>query len=131
MLVLNAVGSFMMGPTSALVWSMYGDVADFGQVKFGRRSTGLIHSASLFALKTGTVIAGFLGGWMLGLFGFIPNQVQSEKTLRGIFLMFSIIPAFFAIGKAIALILYPLNRRKVLENERELAHRKESAVVSQ
>jgi Na+/melibiose symporter-like transporter len=68
---------------------------------------------------------------MLGLFGFIPNQVQSEKTLRGIFLMFSIIPAFFAIGKAIALILYPLNRRKVLENERELAHRKESAVVSQ
>jgi GPH family glycoside/pentoside/hexuronide:cation symporter len=131
MLVLNAVGSFMMGPTSALVWSMYGDVADFGQVKFGRRSTGLIHSASLFALKTGTVIAGFLGGWMLGLFGFIPNQVQSEKTLRGIFLMFSIIPAFFAIGKAIALSLYPLNRRKVLENERELAHRKESAVVSQ
>jgi GPH family glycoside/pentoside/hexuronide:cation symporter len=128
MLALNAVGSFMMGPTSALVWSMYGDVADYGQVKFGRRSTGLIHSASLFALKTGTMIAGFLGGWMLGLFGFIANQAQSQKTLWGILLMFSIIPAFFAIGKAIALFLYPLNRRKVMENERELARRRESAV---
>jgi GPH family glycoside/pentoside/hexuronide:cation symporter len=125
MLILNAAGSFMMGPTSALVWSMYGDVADFGQVKFGRRSTGLIHSASLFALKTGTVIAGFLGGWLLNLFGFVANQAQSAKTLRGILIMFSIIPAFFAIGKAVALFLYPLDRQKVLENERELAHRKE------
>jgi GPH family glycoside/pentoside/hexuronide:cation symporter len=120
----------MMGPTSALVWSMYGDVADFGQVKFGRRSTGLIHSASLFALKTGTVIAGFLGGWLLNLFGFVANQEQSAKTLWGILLMFSIVPAFFAVGKAIAIFLYPLDRRIVMENERELARRRESAVGS-
>ncbi len=130
MLALNAVGSFMMGPTSALVWSMYGDVADFGQVKFGRRSTGLIHSASLFALKSGTVIAGLLGGWLLKLFGYIPNQLQSAATLRGILLLFSVIPAFFAVGKAAALFLYPLDRNRVMENERELARRRESAVVS-
>ena len=125
MLALNAVGSFMMGPTSALVWSMYGDVADYGQVRFGRRSTGLIHSASLFALKTGTMIAGFLSGWLLSLFGFVANQVQPEKSLWGILLMFSVIPAIFAICKAIALFLYPLNRREVLENEQELARRRD------
>jgi GPH family glycoside/pentoside/hexuronide:cation symporter len=125
MLALNAIGSFMMGPTSALVWSMYGDVADYGHVKFGRRSTGLIHSASLFALKSGTVIAGFLGGWLLSLFGYIANQEQSPVTIKGILLMFSILPAFFAIGKAIALFIYPLNRWQILENERELARRKE------
>ncbi|MBN1568499.1 MAG: MFS transporter [Acidobacteria bacterium] len=131
MLALNAVGSFMVGPTSALVWSMYGDVADFGQVKFGRRSTGLIHSASLFALKTGTVIAGFLGGWLLDLFGFVPNQEQSAKALWGILLMFTIIPSFFAVGKAVALFFYPLNRLRVLENERELARQRESTVAGQ
>lgn len=129
MLTLNAIGSFLMGPTSALVWSMYGDVADYGQVKFGRRSTGLIHSASLFALKSGTVIAGFLGGWLLSLFGYIANQEQSAVTIKGILLMFSIIPAFFAIGKAIALFIYPLNRQQILENEQELARRK-SVIVS-
>ncbi|NLT65801.1 MAG: MFS transporter [Acidobacteria bacterium] len=123
MMVLNAVGSFMLGPTSALVWSMYGDVADYGQLKFGRRSTGLIHSASLFALKTGTMVAGFLGGWLLELFDFVPNQLQSEKSLRGILLMFSVIPAIFAIGKGISLFLYPLDRRRVAEVERELAAR--------
>ena len=98
-------------------------MADYGQLKFGRRSTGLIHSASLFALKTGTMVAGFLGGWLLELFDFVPNQLQSEKSLRGILLMFSVIPAIFAIGKGISLFLYPLDRRRVAEVERELAAR--------
>jgi GPH family glycoside/pentoside/hexuronide:cation symporter len=123
MLAVNAVGSFMMGPTSALVWSMYGDVADYGQYKFGRRSTGLIHSASLFSLKTGSMIAGLLGGWMLSWFGFVANQEQSEHSLWGIMLMFSIIPAFFAVCKGIALWIYPLNNRKILKIEKELAER--------
>lgn len=124
MLALNAAGSFMMGPTSALVWSMYGDVADYGESRFGRRSTGLIHSASLFSLKTGTMIAGFLGGHLLAGFGFVANRAQSESTLRGILLMFSVIPALFAVGKGIALLLYPLDRGKVLAVERELAARR-------
>jgi glycoside/pentoside/hexuronide:cation symporter, GPH family len=129
MLALNIVGSFMMGPTSALVWSMYGDVADYGQVKYGRRSTGLIHSGSLFALKTGTVIAGFLCGKMLYWFGFVANQRQSDVSLWGICLMFTFIPAGFAICKGIMLLLYPLNRRRVLENEQELANRASSATA--
>jgi glycoside/pentoside/hexuronide:cation symporter, GPH family len=123
MLALNVVGSFMMGPTSALVWSMYGDVADYGQVKFSRRSTGLIHSGSLFAMKSGTALAGFLGGWLLSLFGFVANRAQSERSLWGIVMMFSIIPACFAVCKGIFLVLYPLNRQKVLANEQELANR--------
>jgi glycoside/pentoside/hexuronide:cation symporter, GPH family len=123
MIALNVVGSFMMGPTSALVWSMYGDVADYGQVKYGRRSTGLIHSGSLFAMKTGTVVAGSLCGWMLSLFGFAANKAQSETSLWGILLMFTIIPACFAVCKGIMLVIYPLNRRRVLENERELANK--------
>ncbi|MBN2319397.1 MAG: MFS transporter [Acidobacteria bacterium] len=121
MLVVNCIGSFMIGPTSAITWSMYGDVADYGQYKFGRRSTGLIHSASLFSLKTGSMIAGFIGGWMLSLFGFVPNQEQSPGSIWGIMLMFSIIPAFFAVCKGISLWIYPLDRRKVLEIEQELA----------
>jgi len=126
MLVVNAIGAFMAGPTSAIVWSMYGDVADYGQYKFGRRSTGLIHSASLFSLKTGTMIAGFAGGQLLSWFGFVANQDQTEKTLWGILLMFSIIPAFFAVCKGLTLLLYPLDRQKVLEIEQELSNRSKS-----
>jgi GPH family glycoside/pentoside/hexuronide:cation symporter len=127
MLLVNAIGSFMIGPTSALVWSMYADVADYGQYKFRRRSTGLIHSASLFSLKTGTMIGGSLGGHMLGWFGFVANQEQSGQSLLGIVLMFSIIPAVLAIGKAVALWIYPLNRQRVLAIEQTLQARMESA----
>jgi glycoside/pentoside/hexuronide:cation symporter, GPH family len=129
MMGLNIAGSFMIGPAASITWSMYGDVADYGQVQYGRRSTGLIHSGSLFAMKTGTVIAGCLAGWLLHCFGFVANQTQSETTVRGIVLMFTLFPAVLAVGKGIMLFLYPLNRAKVLENERELARRAEAAVV--
>ncbi|MDQ8185764.1 MFS transporter [Pelagicoccus sp. SDUM812002] len=124
MLAVNALAAFTMGPTSALVWAMYGDVADYGEYTFGRRSTGLIHSATLFALKTGSMIAGTLAGWVLGSFGFVANEQQSESSLLGISLMFSVIPALFAVGKGIALVCYPLNRAKVAEIEIALAERK-------
>lgn len=123
MLAVNAIGSFMMGPTSAIVWSMYGDVADYGQCKFGRRSTGLVFSASLFSLKTGSMIAGFLGGKMLDWFGYVANQDQSSMATLGIMLIFSIVPAFFAVCKGIALWIYPLKRQKVQEVEETLAIR--------
>ena len=59
-LVVNVIGYLCMGPTSALTWALYGDVADYGEWKFGRRSTGLVFSASLFAIKTGNLVGGFL-----------------------------------------------------------------------
>ncbi len=127
MLGVNALAAFTMGPTSALVWAMYGDVADYGEYTFGRRSTGLIHSATLFALKTGSMIAGTLAGWVLGWFGFVANEEQSASSLLGISLVFSVIPALFAVGKGIALVCYPLNAEKVTEVEKALVERKANA----
>jgi signal transduction histidine kinase len=60
MIALNMLAQFCAGPTSALTWALYADVADYGEFKYGRRSTGLIYSASLFSIKTGILIGGFL-----------------------------------------------------------------------
>ena len=73
MLTLVAVAQFCCGPTSALTWALYGDVADYGEWKFGRRSTGLVYSASLFAIKTGVVVSGFLLPLFLACFGFVKD----------------------------------------------------------
>lgn len=124
MLAVNALAAFTMGPTSALVWAMYGDVADYGEYTFGRRSTGLIHSATLFALKTGSMVAGAMAGWVLRWFGFVANQEQGPNSILGISLMFSIIPAVFAVGKGLALMAYPLDGKRVAEVELALAARK-------
>jgi GPH family glycoside/pentoside/hexuronide:cation symporter len=127
LLAVNAIGTFCMGPTSALVWAMYADVADYGEWKFGRRSTGLVYSASLFALKTGTMIAGGLLPWFLDRFGFVRNVAQTPDALLGITLAFSLMPGVLAGLKAATLWLYPLNQSKVDRIERELRERRTAA----
>ena len=124
-LAVNALGFFCMGPTSALTWALYGDVADYGEVKYGRRSTGLVYSASLFAIKTGNLVGGFLVLSFLALFGFDKEAAtQTSTALAGITLAFSLVPGLIALLKAAMLMIYPLNQRRVDEVERELAARR-------
>ncbi len=123
-LAVNAFGSLCMGPTSALVWAMYADVADFGEWKFGRRSTALVYSASLFALKTGSMIAGVLLPVFLARFGFVRDVAQTPRALLGISLAFSLVPGLFAVLKAVALWAYPLTQPRVDEIEQALRERR-------
>ena len=125
---VNAIGYFCIGPTSALTWALYGDVADYGEWKFGRRSTGLVYSASLFAIKAGNIIGGFLVVLFLDLFGFVKNApAQTHGALVGITLAFSLVPAVIALLKAGALMVYPLSQPRVDEVEQALAARRADA----
>ena len=58
---------------------MYTDTADYGEWKFGRRATGLIMAASLFALKLGLTLGGAIIGWVLAANDFVPNITQSSE----------------------------------------------------
>ena len=124
MMIVNIVGTFLVGPTPALVWAMYADVADYGEWKYGRRTTGLVFSAAQFAQKFGLTIGGGLSGWLLGLFGFVANVDQTDSSLLGIRLMFTVIPACFATMNALVLILYRLSDKQVEQIEIELEQRK-------
>ena len=89
------------------------------------RSTGLIYSASLFSIKSGVLIGGFLVPLFLAQFGYVKGaSLQTASALLGITLAFSIAPAVFALLKAVALMIYPLNQRRVDEIERELTARR-------
>lgn len=123
MVFVNAVGTFIVGPTPALVWAMYADTADYGEWKSGRRTTGLVFSALQFAQKLGLAVGAGLSGFILSLFGFIANQAQSELSLTGIRLMFSIFPAALAVASVVAIYFYSLTDVKVKEIERDLKER--------
>ncbi|HUR58114.1 MAG TPA: MFS transporter [Opitutaceae bacterium] len=132
MVAVNMLAQFCAGPTSALTWALYGDVADYGEVKYGRRSTGLIYSASLFSIKTGVLIGGFLVPLFLARFGYVKGEaIQTERALLGIAIAFSVGPALFALLKAVALMIYPLNQKRVDEIERELAARRATLPATQ
>src|SRR5204863_7222858 len=129
MIALNMLAQFCAGPTSALTWALYADVADYGEHKYGRRSTGLIYSASLFSIKAGILIGGFLVPLFLAQFGYVKGATtQTANALLGIAIAFSIGPALFALLKAIALMIYPLNQKRVDQIEYELTVRRASAL---
>ncbi len=121
---VNIVGSFAAGPTPAIVWSMYADCADYGEWKFGRRSTGLVFSAAVFAQKLGIAVGGALLGWLIGYFGFVANAVQSPRALFGINLVFSVLPGALALLSGVAICFYRIDEPMVRRMERELAERK-------
>lgn len=122
--VTHFIISFAWGPVSVLQWAMYTDAADYGEWKHGRRATGLLMAASLFALKFGMAIGGALTGWMLGWYGFEPNQPQTAEALLGIVLLISIIPAISGFICAALMAVYPLNNATMDEIERDLTARR-------
>ncbi len=127
MVAVNVVASLFAGPTPALVWAIYTDVADYGEWKFGRRTTGLAFAAAMFAQKFGMSIGGGLAGWMLGIYGFKPDVAPSEATLHGLQILFSILPGVFAVANGIVLIWYPLKDEMVAQIEGDLAERRGAA----
>ena len=124
MVAVNAVGSFLAGPTPALVWAIYTDVADYGEWRFGRRTTGLAFATAIFSQKVGISIGGGLAGWLLALYGFQAGVLQSEQTLNGLRILFSILPGLFAVANGVVLIWYSLSDAEVAQIEAELAERR-------
>ena len=124
MLVMNALASLLAGPTPALVWAMYGDVADFGEWKFNRRTTALVFSAAQFAQKLGLTIGGVLPTAVLTYVGYEANMAQSETSLLGIRLIFTWLPALFAIIAGLAFIFYPLRDTHLVQIEEDLVNRR-------
>ena len=123
MVAINCTGAFVIGPTPALVWAMYADTADYGEWKTGRRTTALVFSSLQFAQKMGLAVGAGLAGVILGLFGFVANEVQTETSLAGIRFMFSIMPAAIAIAGAAAIFFYTIRSETVRQIESDLAER--------
>lgn len=122
--VLNIFGSFVAGPTPAIVWSMYADTADYGEWKHGRRSTGLIFSATVFIQKVGLAIGAAMIGWLLAYFGYVAEAEQTPRALHGILLLFSVFPGGFALLSGLVIFFYPLEEAQVKQIESDLAARR-------
>jgi glycoside/pentoside/hexuronide:cation symporter, GPH family len=122
--LLNVLVSFFFGSVSVLQWAIYTDTADYGEWKNGRRATGLVMAASLFALKLGLTLGGAFVGWILGAYGFVPHVAQTEETITGIRLLMSFYPAVFGIAGGVIMLFYPLTNKVMVTIEEELTTRR-------
>ena len=123
MVFVNCLGTLVIGPTPALVWSMYADTADYGEYKTGRRTTALVFSTVQFSHKLGLAVGAGLAGIILAWFGFVANEVQTETSMLGIRFMFSIFPAILAVIGVIAIYFYRIDSSLISRMERELQER--------
>ena len=112
------------GPTPAIVWSLYADTADYGEWKFGRRATGLVFSATVFAQKVGLAIGSAMLGWLLSYYSFIANAAQTPRAMHGITILFSLLPAAFGGLSGLMILFYKLDEPTVKQIEKDLASRK-------
>jgi len=124
--LFQITGSITGGPLSVLIWAMYADTADYAEWKRGRRTTGLVFSASTMSQKFGWAFGAFVSLNLMSQVGFQPNQAQSAASLQGLIALFSVIPAAFGILAIIIVYFYPLSDKRVAEIGAELAERRKA-----
>ena len=115
---------FAFGCSCPVLWAMMGDVADYGEWKTGRRATGTVTSAVVFALWLGLALGGAIAGWLFQAYGYVPNATQTAHSLAGILLVASIYSGLAFFATAVCLIFYPITRAKNQEIADELAERR-------
>ncbi len=123
--ILNIITSFAVGLVSVLQWSIYTDTADYSEWKNGRRATGLVMSASLFALKLGIALGAAANAWILAAYNYLPDQEQTELGMLGIRMVMTVYPAIFALLGMVLMFFYPLNKQKMHQVETELIERRQ------
>ena len=88
-------------------WAMAPDTIEYGYAKSGVRREGVYYSVWTFVIALGGALAGFLVGHGLDLFGYVPDAVQSARSLLGIRLLIGVLPAVIILLGNIVLAFYP------------------------
>jgi len=115
---------FCYGITVPLLWTMMADVADYSEWKTGRRATGIVFSALVFGLKVGLGLGGGIGGWLLSLYGYVPNAAQTAHALMGIRMTSSVFSAIPFLLGVVCLRFYTIDTETNIRMTNELAERR-------
>ena len=123
-------GMFFAGINATLFWALVADAADFGEWKFGVRTTGMVFSATTAAQKAGMGVGAAMAGWLLGHFGYSPNTEQTDRAIHGILLLNSIIPAAGLLTLCALFLRYGLTE-SLLETIRHDLHTRRARIPAE
>jgi GPH family glycoside/pentoside/hexuronide:cation symporter len=126
MFTAEILRQFVYGFTIPLLWAMMADVADYSEWKNNRRATGIVFAAIVFGLKAGLGFGGAIAGYILSLYGYIPNAEQTTAALDGIRLTMSLFPALTFALCAVTLFFYKINKQTEIQITDELAERRKA-----
>ena len=102
---------FSYGLSGPIIWAMMGDVADYGEWKTGRRASGTVTAAVVFALWAGLALGGAIAGWLFAYYGFVSgSDVQTAQAQSGILLTASVYAGLAFFAAAAGMVFYPISR---------------------
>jgi glycoside/pentoside/hexuronide:cation symporter, GPH family len=125
-IALEVARQFVYGCSGPVLWAMMGDVADYGEWKTGRRATGTVTAGVVFALWIGLALGGAIAGWLLSLYGYQSNAVQSDHALMGIRLIASVYAGAAFLAAAACLMFYGINMKLNLTISHDLSERRKT-----
>ncbi len=111
-------------------WAMVPDVVEYDRLETGEYRGGIYFGMWGFCTKASEMLAIGATGWVLDLFGYVPNVEQSGRALLGIRLFFGPVPALCFVLTLPLLIWYPVTRRAHAEVKRKLAEREAGAAAA-
>jgi len=128
MVLLTVAWPVVYGPTIPLVWAIFADVADFSELKTGRRFTGMVFATIGFTLKAGLALGSASFLWIMSSgFGYDTRVPGAVNALAGYRACLSIAVGLMFAACTALLAAYPLGMRATIEMANELAERREKA----
>jgi len=123
---------FSFGLSGPILWAMMGDVADYGEWKTGRRASGTVTAATVFALWAGLALGGAIAGWLLSAYGVASEAaVQTAHAQSGIRMTASVYASLAFLATAVCLLFYSITKelnRKIADDLTERRKRYAPAV---
>jgi GPH family glycoside/pentoside/hexuronide:cation symporter len=102
-------------------WAMVPDVVEYDRLESGEHRGGMYFGVWGLAIKISGAIGIAASGWVLQLYGYMPNVQQTAETLFGIRLFFGPISLLFLALALPLLIWYPITRARHAEIKAKLA----------
>ena len=119
--ILFGLINFFVQMGAPILFTMAADTVEYGELKTGRRVTGLVFSGALFALKLGVAVGGWLIGLILAYYGYDGQaESQNPEAVRGIVLSLTLFPAIGHFILIPIVCLYKLNQTRCDEIRKEL-----------
>jgi GPH family glycoside/pentoside/hexuronide:cation symporter len=119
--ILFGVVNFFVQMGAPILFTMAADTVEYGELKTGRRVTGLVFSGALFALKLGVAVGGWLIGLILAYYGYDGKaEAQSPEAIQGIVLSLTLFPAIGHFLLIPIVSFYKLNKSRCDEIRAQL-----------
>lgn len=116
-ILVTAISSFGFAFFNIVVWAFVTDVIDYQEYLTGLREDGTVYSVYSFARKVGQAVAGGIGGIAIQAVGYNSSvEVQSDQTLKGIFMLGTLLPGImYTLIFLLLVFTYSMNKKRTIQ----------------